>query len=331
MTTMTTKAILKQYNVAKVRTMKPITSGLIHSSYKVESTSGTYLLQRLNPTLENHSMARNYFVITEYLARRGHLTQVIIRNVRGELLTREGKNLWRLLTFVPGQVFENAPTSKQAYQAGRALGIFHRQLRGFRGRLEGKVLIHDTEDVLKKFAKLPRTREQAQVYTSLRLALLPSGLPQTIIHGDPKLTNIVFPKTGDPVFVDLDTVRKGSVLLDLGDALRSWCKKTTERGITVDHRIFRQALQGYKDGRGTWKLSKREQRLIVQAYSLITFELAARFLVDAVEQKLFVWDKKLFPSLEKQNQMRAQKMLQLAGEIERHRPKLEAIVREIFS
>lgn len=327
---MVTKKVVELYKVGRVKTIKQITSGLIHASYKVEAVSGTYLLQRLNSTLENRSMVKNYSVVTEYLSRRGVSTQTVVKNVRGELLSKVGKDVWRLLTFVPGTVFELSPTPKQSYQAGRALGLFHLQLRGFRGRLEGKYWIHDTPQVLRRLKKLPKDALRSEVLHSLTSVLLPNGLSQTIIHGDPKLTNIVFPKKGDPIFVDLDTVRKGSVLLDLGDALRSWCKKSTSSGIGIDLRLFRQALKGYKDGRGTWKLSKREQRLIVQSYSMITLELAARFLIDAVEQKLFAWDKKNFSSLAEQNHVRAKKMIQLAAEIERQRPKLEAIVHELF-
>ena len=56
------------------------------------------------------------------------------------------------------------------------------------------------------------------------------GLPERIIHGDLKLNNIRFDETGNKAIaiVDLDTLGVSKIVIDIGDAIRSWCHKLME-------------------------------------------------------------------------------------------------------
>ena len=50
------------------------------------------------------------------------------------------------------------------------------------------------------------------------------------MHGDPKISNLMFARDSDRglCLIDLDTLGPMPIALELGDALRSWCNPAAE-------------------------------------------------------------------------------------------------------
>ncbi len=329
---MTPKQVLGYYLVGKVKSITPISFGLIHRSLKVEAEKGTFLLQHLHPDLTHPSRTADYNVVTQFLKKKGQLTQTVVSTTSRKLQVKDGDSAWRLLTFVAGRVYDRAPTLTQAGKLGEALGQFHVTFKSFRSLFKKKKRLHDSARVYrtllqlhKRYPSHPMGRQLATEIEFLKRHLpelfLPNTLPQRVIHGDPKITNIVFASKGRMVMVDLDTCQRDTPLFDLGDALRSWCK--------LDLRCFRPALVGYRS-KASGFLSRNEQKYIVQAFQLITLQLAARFLIDVFENRFFGWDRQLYRSRRLHNIVRTRKMIAFYQTTQQHKVHLEHIVEEVF-
>jgi Ser/Thr protein kinase RdoA (MazF antagonist) len=159
-------------------------------------------------------------------------------------------------------------------------------------------------------------------------------LPIRIIHGDPKATNLLFAPDA-PVaraLCDLDTLAHGTLAVELGDALRSWCNATDESdgGARVDAAIFEAVLIGYAEG-AAGGLDPAEIDAIVPGVETIALELASRFAADVIEDRYFGWDASRFSSRIEHNLARTRAQLALAESIEAQRGTLEAIVRRAFA
>merc|ERR1712176_809817 len=82
-----------------------------------------------------------------------------------------------------------------------------------------------------------------------RLPPLPPDDEPQIIHGDPKLPNVLFSSAANPpepyTIIDWETYLWGSVWLDLGDLLRSLAKTSLVGQGLVDHTQLSSVISGY--------------------------------------------------------------------------------------
>ena len=103
-------------------------------------------------------------------------------------------------------------------------------------------------------------------------------------------------------------------LVDIGDALRSWCNREGEDAEepVFDRTFYNAAVEGY---RSSTILTERERQLIPQAFRLITIELAMRFLQDYFEDSYFGWDAAHFETRREHNLVRARNQIELHRQI----------------
>jgi Ser/Thr protein kinase RdoA (MazF antagonist) len=119
----------------------------------------------------------------------------------------------------------------------------------------------------------------------LELARSHGRLKPHVIHGDPKLDNVLFDiASGQAVsLIDLDTVKPGLLHYDLGDCFRSCCNKVSETvetgGAAFDVGVFRAVLQGYLREASSI-LTREDLDYLYDAIRLLPFELGLRFLTD---------------------------------------------------
>ncbi|RDJ93587.1 hypothetical protein B4Q13_20930, partial [Lacticaseibacillus rhamnosus] len=77
-----------------------------------------------------------------------------------------------------------------------------------------------------------------------------SAFPRRVLHGDPKLSNLLF-QPADPLrarcMIDLDTLGRGFLAYELGDALRSWANRAGEDQLDADLDVgaLQAVLAGY--------------------------------------------------------------------------------------
>ncbi len=127
--------------------------------------------------------------------------------------------------------------------------------------------------------------------------------------------------------VDLDTVARGTLAFELGDAMRSWCNPRGEDagGVELDLAIFAAAMRGYR-GVADAITTPAERGSIVIGLETVCLELAARFANDVIEDRYFGWDPRRFASRRAHNVVRATGQLALGLAVRAAREDALAIV-----
>ncbi|MBN2799949.1 MAG: phosphotransferase [Deltaproteobacteria bacterium] len=281
-------------------TLRPVTDGLINQTWIVERPEGPAgVLQRLNTAIFRPEVHYDLLAVTEHLAAKGLPTPRLIPTLSGALWHQDGEGVFRLLTLIGDATHHTLADPAMARSAGALLGRFHAALSdlewSFRHVRGG---VHDTpahmaalEQTLSRQGD-HRLYDQVAPLAAEALAawerLPPTGaLPPRALHGDPKLSNLRFLRGEAHALIDLDTLARGTLDAELGDALRSWCNRATEdQEARLDLDLLRAALAGYAEAA---ELTAGEWDAIPTGLERICWELTARFAADALDEVRFGW------------------------------------------
>jgi Ser/Thr protein kinase RdoA (MazF antagonist) len=298
----------------------PLGNGLINDTFVVTASGGRHVLQRVNPIF-GPEVQQDIEAVTRRLEERGLVTPRLVPTGAGELYLRHGDDVWRVLTWVEGVTHDRVQNPSQARAAGRLLARFHSALADLDYTFQStRVGVHDTPAHLQRLreavAELSGHRLHAEVHGLARELLaaardLPAvgPLPERVVHGDPKLNNMLFSSTEPSeaiCMLDLDTCTRMQLHLELGDAWRSWCNPSgeDEDDAEFDLQVYRSSWEGYQQG-CTMDLAREERDALVHGVEWITLELAARFLADALREDYFGWDRTRYPARGEHNLVRA--------------------------
>jgi Ser/Thr protein kinase RdoA (MazF antagonist) len=319
--------------------LAPIEVGLINLTIKVRAKQGEFVLQRVNPIF-SPKVHDDIEAVTAHLAKKGLTTTRLVPTRTGALFTTRGDEVWRVLTFLPGQTFERLQSPAQAEQAGQLLGRFHAAIQDLDHQFQNRRLgVHDTPKhlatlraALSEKADHPRAGVLVPLGEEILAAAasLPviGSLPDRVVHGDPKISNLLFAGDGRGLaLIDLDTLARMPIVLELGDAFRSWCNPAGEDTTAVhfDLSLFGAAIQGYQAG-AAGLLLPAERALIVPATQTIILELAARFAADALYERYFGWDPKRFATRGEHNELRARGQLALFRDLAKVADQAQALI-----
>ncbi len=297
------RSILGRFPIPPPVGVQRFGTGLINPTYWVRTKERHFVLQRLHEIVSTEAV-EDMRVVTEYLAERGMRVPNLMRAKDGQIVVRDDAGgRWRLYPLIPGRIFDALESNETAVEAGQIVGEMHRHLLNLSFEPQGSIEhFHDTVYVLDKLrgmvAKLP---EEVRDIAEDALTTVP-GLILTedtarerkqVIHGDLKISNILFDEAGRAVgIIDFDTIMRHFRAIDLGDGLRSWCNRTSEQDphATFDAGIFHAAMTGYEQGWGA-PVREEEKRIFLRATLQITYELAARSLIDIVCDHYFGYRK----------------------------------------
>jgi Ser/Thr protein kinase RdoA (MazF antagonist) len=285
-------------------------------------------------------------VVTRHLEAKGLVTPRLLPLPQGERWQRIEGAVWRTLSYVPGVTYERLQGAAQAREAGRLLGRFHAALADLEHAFANARLgVHDTAKHLEYLERTLVEHEAHADYEAVRavageilkLAAAVPALPQTkdrIVHGDPKISNVIFDaQSGKAVcLVDLDTLARMPVQLELGDALRSWCNLEGEDApqARLDLDVYRAALAGYAAPARAF-IAEPEWRAIPAGLLTIAVELAARFCADALQERYFAWNEARYGSASEHNLARAAAQLALSSSIREQWTAILAATEVAFS
>jgi len=280
---------------------------------------------------------------------------------------------WRMISFIEdSESFDVIQSDAQAYKLGSALGVFHSLVSDLSPDRLATVLdgFHVTPCYLKHYDQVikrtPFSDEinfhiaSAEAAPSSQLDLMITQLKSyacnfivnnrslatvletakegrilslRIMHGDPKINNVMFHKiTGDAIsIIDLDTVEPGLIQYDIGDCIRSSCNTLGEEAgeqwqdVTFDIEKFRCILQGYISEAKNF-LTADDYDYLYHAIFTITFELGLRFFTDYLEGNSY------FSKIdyEEQNLFRGLTQFKLAESIQTNRNKIEKIIMQLY-
>jgi Ser/Thr protein kinase RdoA (MazF antagonist) len=326
------KSILGNYSIGKVKSIALITTGLVHSTFAVKTDQGQFILQKLHAALASQAIAKDFLAVTRFLESEGFQTPKCVLTKSGDVLVKDGKTRWRMQTRIAGKTVDVLKDRSMAREAGEIYARFHNVLDKIDYKFKSNKILHETEKVYEKFLHVIKNRNIAEVQNEVEFLkrempkyFLPTNLPMRVIHGDPKVSNILFSRDGKAkAIIDLDTCNRRPLLVELGDAFRSWCgNEEDDPQNKFCLRMFQSAWGGYKKGAEGF-ITARERKLVPKAIGTITLELACRFMTDYFEDNYFGWDSSRYPSRKAHNLARARGQIR---EFESYKEKLSKIKR----
>ncbi|HEY5951176.1 MAG TPA: phosphotransferase [Kofleriaceae bacterium] len=303
--------------------ISPHAGGLINKTFVVRDDAGAPIaaLQQLHPIF-GAEVNLDIEAVTAHLAAHGLDTPRVIRTRDDRAWLEHEGRIWRALTWIAGESVHAVPSPEWAHAGGILVGKFHRAVADltydYRFTRAG---VHDTQAHLAKLRERVAGAADDEA-TELGREILDAAAalpalpvtPRRHVHGDLKISNLIFrdaPLRGI-CLVDLDTLAKGTMAFELGDAMRSWCNPQGEDAGSVgfDLDIFAAAISGFRSEADPL-VSTEERRSIVYGLETVCVELAARFAVDAFDDRYFGWDPARFPSRRVHNLVRARGQLVL--------------------
>jgi len=257
---------------------------------------------------------------------------------------------WRAITLIASATsYERAQGIEHAVEVGTVLGQFHRLISDLDPKLLRDTLpgFHVTPGYLARYdetlrsekaqktvatsmeaRRLSRFVEQRRAFAGVLEAAFASGALQTrLIHGDPKVTNIMiddFTGKGTSI-VDLDTVKPGLIHYDFGDALRSICNAEGEETewlhkVVFDLDLCEAFVKGYMRNAQDF-LTEADRMHLFDAVRLLAFELGLRFFQDYLAGNVY-----FKVGAPEQNLNRARVQFRLCESIEAR----EKMIREVL-
>ena len=243
--------------------LRPFGNGNINDTFLVTVDAPVdrqFVLQRINTQVFPHPqwVMENMRIVTEYIHQQLHQKPTSQRwETPRVLLTRDGKDhiegeagsFWRAISFIDrSEALDQIQDSFHAREVGSALGTFHRLIQGIpasalKDTLEG---FHITPRYLEQYQSvladsssvrspeveycLKMVSDRLSLASTLEDAKQRGDLPLRIMHGDPKVNNVMIDSVTQKSIsvVDLDTVKPGLIHYDIGDCLRSGCNPLGE-------------------------------------------------------------------------------------------------------
>lgn len=330
--------------------------GLINDTFLVTAGFGErFVLQRINARVfaDPERIQANLRILMDHAVRQGpdcglSLPRIVLAADGRDFHRTPAGAFWRMMSFIDDtESVERVGSAYQARELGAALGRFHAlfaslapdrlydTLPGFHvaprylaayddaWATAGKDLVAETE------AWRPFIEARRHIVPLLEEARRDGAIGLRVVHGDPKLANVLFDKSSGRAvsLIDLDTVKPGLLHTDIGDCLRSACNRAgenAEEAVEFDLDLCHAVLDGYFEQAGA-TLSEADIDFLYEAIRLLPFELGLRFLTDHLQGNRY-----FRVSAPAQNLSRAAVQFGLVASIERQRSSIETLCRELW-
>jgi Ser/Thr protein kinase RdoA (MazF antagonist) len=322
---------LAAYPALEAPRVTPLEGGLLHASYAVKANGREYIAQRVNPVFSPR-IHDNIRLVTRHLEAKGIETLRLIETRAGDLFVDlEAGGRWRLLSRLPGVTFELCGSAEQARSASEVIAVFHAALLDLEEPLHPLGFVfHDTPLHLRELRRaIGQHPDHALLGEVKRIAaeverVVASwddlgSMPRRVVHGDLKISNVLYEGAEPPectrarALIDLDTVCRLPLYVELGDAWRSWCNLRGEDAVEaeLDMALFRAAVEGYLSS-STVVQSKSELLSLAEGIERVSLELCARFATDVLCESHFGFDCERFATAGEHNLLRALGQLSLS-------------------
>ncbi len=338
-------------------------NGHINKTYLVRTTENErFILQQINTSIfkKPKEVMENIELVTMHIRKKcvknGHkdpsrLALEIVSSKDKKNYIKLRDSYWRLYRFIEGaRTYETIDNPKHFYEAGKAVGVFQKQLCDFPIK-KLNITIPDFHDTPKRYDKFVDVANKDEfdrgldIFNEIKFifdrrgdmdlimdALKHKKIPTRVTHNDTKLNNIMFDEQTDEAIciIDLDTVMPGSVLFDFGDAIRIGASTALEdekdlSKVKLDLDLFSKFTEGFLEIL-KHDLKKEEMTLLVDSAKIITLECGMRFLTDYLSG-----DKYFKIDYEDHNLVRARTQIKLVQEIEEKYDQMQEIVQNIIN
>lgn len=356
------REIFNNYNTKSefVKASK-LTFGHINKTYLVSTNKDRYVLQQINSyvfknakrlIINKAGVSKHIVNKLSYLPeeeRNKKVLRFVETNNHLPYFKDEDSNFWNLTNFIENSYsFLKVQNEKMALEGGKLIGDFLNNISDYD--------IHKIEDIIPNFHnvifRLKQFDEAKYSASSKRLLnanneiefvkkvksemciiqnLIEEGkIPIQITHNDTKVSNMLFDDNSNGLcLIDTDTVMKGTVLFDIGDAARTFCSTANEDEVDlkkVEFNIgyFQSLLRGFYS-ESLNSISKIEVNHIPLAVKTITFIMGLRMLTDFLNNDVY-----FNTNYEQHNLDRARNQFKLVNEIEKYFEELKTITNSEY-
>ena len=280
---------------------KRIESGLINSTFVLNSNNNTYILQAINTNIfPNYEKGlENILTVGNWLKRKNYSYSFPLP-IKGSYLKVENE-VWRLMPYVKNSISYNRVSSmNQVKSAANCLGEFYHHLSDFNTENLHVTLpnFHNGKLITKKFEEALLNGDKKRLLTVKALINeiekevpilnkwdeVRNSIPKRVIHYDTKINNFLFDKKTDEILalIDLDTIMPGCVLSDIGDMIRTYSNPVGEESkeiekVVCNMEIINTIIQEFSK---KVALGKKEIENLFFGGMAITFMQSVRFLTD---------------------------------------------------
>ena len=281
--------------------LKRVESGLINSTFVLNSKTNSYILQSINTNVfSNYEKGLENIITVGNLLKKKNYSYSFPLPIKEEYLKLRNK-VWRLLPYVKNSISYNRVSSLgQVKSAASCLGEFYHNLSDFNTESLSITLpnFHNGNWIIKKFeeALLNADQERLLLTKSLineiekELPILKkwdevcNSIPKRVVHYDTKINNFLFDEKTDEVLalIDLDTIMPGCVLSDIGDMIRTYSNPVGEESKEIEKVVCNMEIINAIIQEFTKKvvLEKKEKESLFFGGMAITFMQCVRFLTD---------------------------------------------------
>ncbi len=296
------KSILLGFGLKEsIVTIKKVESGLINSTFVLNSSNNSYILQAINTNIfPNYEKGlENILTVGNWLKRKNYPYSFPLP-IKGRYLKVENE-VWRLMPYVKNSISYNQVSSlNQVKSAANCLGEFYHHLSDFNTENLSITLpnFHNGNWIIKKFEEALLNGEKERLLTvkalineiEKELPILKkwdevcNTLPKRVVHYDTKINNFLFDKKTDEVLalIDLDTLMPGCVLSDIGDMIRTYSNPLGEESKEIEKVVCNMEIINtiIKEFTKKVALGKKEIENLFFGGMAITFMQSVRFLTD---------------------------------------------------
>ena len=309
------EAVSNYFSIGSVSNAHKLENGLVNESYLLHTNRGNFIAQALNGRLWDERVIEDYCSVQQYLRTNNLFVPVLLATSQGKYGYNLRGTLWRVFEYVPHDPLVTITTSHAA-EAGAMLGRFHALMACSKFTPSFTLAdFHDTPVIRERLLATAQLSHYKEKATKVRKELsflektlehhyLPKYTQKIVIHGDPKLNNFLFKDGKASTLLDLDTMMVASPLLDIGDALRSWCRRKPATAEFLPD-IFEAAFRGYCS---TAPFQYTLQG-VKSATGLITLELAARYLTEYFKESYFSHNASKYATPAEQNITRCRRYI----------------------
>lgn len=348
------------FNVEKIISIKPIDSGHINTTYMITMPETKYILQQINTHVfySPFGLMHNVIEVTDYIRKKviyegkdpNRAVLNIVNSRCNQSIVIRNDKYWRCMQYIDGATtYEIIETPKMFYEVGRAVGEFQNLLLDFHTRILDDTIkhFHDTPYRYERFKntvkldncnRVKNCQEEidfinshSDVFPFITDRLAKKLIPQRVTHNDTKLNNVMIDNvTGKALcLIDLDTVMKGSLLYDYGDALRIGASTAVEdesdlSKVGINLELIKEFTLGFLEETKE-SITKNEVMALYEGYLVMTLEISMRFLDDYLDG-----DQYFRVNDDEHNLRRARNQIKLVKEIEANERNIKDVINGVL-
>jgi len=280
---------------------KRVESGLINSTFVLNSKTSSYILQAINTNIfpDYEKGLENILTVGNWLKKKNYPYSFPLP-IKSKYLKVKNA-VWRLMPYVKNSVsYNQVPSLYHVKSAANCLGEFYHHLSDFNSESLSITLpnFHHGNWITKKFEEAVFNGDKERLFSTKvliseiekKLPVLKKWdevcdtIPKRVVHYDTKINNFLFDKKTEEVLalIDFDTIMPGCVLSDIGDMIRTYSNPVGEESKEIEKVICNVGIINtiIKEFTKKVDLEKKEKESLFFGGMAITLMQCVRFLTD---------------------------------------------------